>query len=151
MEVGVNSETWVWYRETSLSPPVIFLLAVPRQYFFCGYFYLYLAFCPVCVLQPCGHLLGKGWPLGSSVCDALLCFVTFPYSVWGQVWYLIVSFPDLFLLPYFVLLGKADVCAATWSFLNLYFKPYRIIILICIVAGYMRWKAVWPRPTLFAR
>ena len=27
----------------------------------------------VCSLQPCGHLLGKGWPLGSIVCDAFLC------------------------------------------------------------------------------
>ena len=28
-------------------------------------------------------------------------FVTFPYGVSGQVWYLIVSSPDLCLLPYF--------------------------------------------------
>ena len=37
---------------------------------------------------------------------ALLCmkfscvFVTFPYGILGQVWYLIVSIPDLCLLPY---------------------------------------------------
>ena len=41
---------------------------------------------------------------------ALLCviffvFVTFQYSVLGQVWYLIVSIPDLCLFPYFGLLG----------------------------------------------
>ena len=29
--------------------------------------------------------------------------VTFPFAVLGQVWYLIVSFPDICLLPYFVL------------------------------------------------
>ena len=29
-------------------------------------------------------------------------FVTFPYGVPGQVWYLIVSIPDLCLLLYFV-------------------------------------------------
>ena len=74
----------VAYRETSLGPPVIFLLTVlstdvnilkfrihvSRQYFFCGSFiYLCLSFpyCLVCVLQPCGHLFGKGWPLGSPV------------------------------------------------------------------------------------
>ena len=40
---------------------------------------------------------------------ALLCgmfscvFVTFPYGVLGQVWYLIVSIPDRCLLPYFVI------------------------------------------------
>ena len=28
--------------------------------------------------------------------------VTFPYSVLGQVWYVIVSIPDLCFLPYFV-------------------------------------------------
>ena len=45
----------------------------------------------VCSVQPCVHLLGKGWPLGSLVCDVFLWFVTFPYGVPGQVWYLIVS------------------------------------------------------------
>ena len=33
--------------------------------------------------------------LGSLVCDVSLRFVTFPYGVLGQVWYLIVSIPDL--------------------------------------------------------
>ena len=32
----------------------------------------------VCLLQPCGHLLGKGLPLGSLVCDVLVCFCHFP-------------------------------------------------------------------------
>ena len=31
-----------------------------------------------CFLQPCGHLLGKGWPLGCLVCDVFLCFCHFP-------------------------------------------------------------------------
>ena len=30
------------------------------------------------MLQPCGHLLGKGWPIGSLVCDVFLCFCHFP-------------------------------------------------------------------------
>ena len=34
---------------------------------------------------PCGHLLGKGWPLGSLVCYVLLCFVTFPCGVLGPM------------------------------------------------------------------
>ena len=49
---------------------------------------------------PCGHLLGKGWPLVCVVCDVVLCFVTFPYGVLGQVWYLIVSILDLWLLSF---------------------------------------------------
>ena len=65
------------------------------------YLCLVLVMFHVCSVKPCGHLLGKGWPLGSLVCDVLLCFVTFPYGILGQVWCLIVSIPDLYLLSYF--------------------------------------------------
>ena len=33
--------------------------------------------------------------------DFILCFVTFPCGILGQVWYLIVSIPDLCHLSYF--------------------------------------------------
>ena len=66
---------------------------------FC-YLCFVLSSCFICSLQPCGHLLGKGLPLGSFVYDVSLCFVTFPCGVLGQVWYLIVSIPDLCLFPY---------------------------------------------------
>ena len=36
-----QNEGWGWYRETSLSIPVIFLLTIPRWYFFCGSFYVF--------------------------------------------------------------------------------------------------------------
>ena len=39
---------------------------------------------------------GKGLTLGSLVCDASLCFVTFPYGVSGQVWYLIQTISAFF-------------------------------------------------------
>ena len=39
--------------------------------------------------------------LESLVCDIFLCFITFPYGVLGQVWYLIVLIPDLCPLSYF--------------------------------------------------
>ena len=65
---------------------------------------LSLPYCLVCVLQPCGHLLGNGWPLGSPVFDVSGAFVTFLYGVLGQLWCLIVSIPDLCLLPYFLFL-----------------------------------------------
>ena len=58
----------------------------------------YLCFVLVCFLQPCGHLLGKGWPL---LCDVSCVFVTYPYSDLGHVWYLILWIPDLCKLPYF--------------------------------------------------
>ena len=37
-------------------------------------------------MQSCGHLLGKGWPLGSLVCEALLRFRHFPmWCPWSGV------------------------------------------------------------------
>ena len=36
--------------------------------------------CLVCSLQICHYLMGKGWPLGSLVCDVFLFFVTFQYG-----------------------------------------------------------------------
>ena len=57
--------------------------------------------CFVCVglYVLCGHLLGKGWPL----CSRLWCLLWvchFPIGILGQVWYLIVSIPDLCTLTY---------------------------------------------------
>ena len=56
-------------------------------------------------MQPCGHLLGKRPErayLLALLCVMFSCvFVTFPYGALGQVWYLIVSIPDICLLPYF--------------------------------------------------
>ena len=37
-------------------------------------------------------------------------FVTFPYGILGQVWYLIVCIPDLCLLPYFRYNSIVVVC-----------------------------------------
>ena len=37
-----------------------------------------LSYFRVCSLQHCGHLLGKGWPLGSLVCYIFFCFCHFP-------------------------------------------------------------------------
>ena len=34
--------------------------------------------CHVFFLQSCGHLLGKGWPLGPLVCDVSLCLYHLP-------------------------------------------------------------------------
>ena len=45
---------------------------------------LCLSCCLVCPLQPCGHLLGKGWPLGSLVCDVFLCYSHFPMCCPGS-------------------------------------------------------------------
>ena len=56
-------------------------------------------FVRVCLYVLCGHLLGKGWPLGSRLW-CLLWVCHFPIGILGQVWYLIVSIPDLCTLTY---------------------------------------------------
>ena len=73
--------------ETTLSSTVAYFL---RRCSFCGSFLLFMfrvcrAFLSVYLLQHCGHLLGKGYPIGSLVCD-VVCFVTFPWGIMGQVW-----------------------------------------------------------------
>ena len=62
----------------------IFLLTVPRRCFLCGSFYVIsvlfcYAFMHVCLLMPCGHLLGKVWPLGSRLWCVI---VTLSLSHW---------------------------------------------------------------------
>ena len=74
------------YHETSIE-----MRLVPLNMFICPpviftdtLFLLFL--CHVCLcmssclflVQPCDYLLGKGWPLGSLVCDVFLCFCHFP-------------------------------------------------------------------------
>ena len=50
----------------------------------------YLLFClslpilDVCLLQPCGHLLGKSIPLSLTECDVVLCFCHFPIRCPGS-------------------------------------------------------------------
>ena len=66
-----------------------------------------LCFVRVCLYVLRGHLLGKGWPLGSRLW-CLLWVCHFPIGILGQVWYLIVSIPDLCNLTYFYLLGLCN-------------------------------------------
>ena len=44
---------------------------------------LCLTCCFVCSLPSCGHLLGKGYPLGTIVCDVFLCVCHFPMRCSG--------------------------------------------------------------------
>ena len=75
------------------------------------------AFVRVCLFVPCGHLLGKDWPLGSR----LWCLtVSLSLSHWypGQVWNLIVSIPDLCTLT---LLSLSSWClvVVVWLFFGM--------------------------------
>ena len=76
---------------------------------FCGYFVFFLscvccAFVLVCLYVPCGHLLGKGLPLGSRMwCLAVSLSLSHWYPGSGVV--LDLSIPDL-LHPYLLYLHK---------------------------------------------
>ena len=96
-----------WRRETSLSPPVkVFLTDRSKAVLISWTIFVIHASClscfRVCSLQHCGHLLGKGRPLGFLVCDVFLCFVTFPCGVLGQAWCLVVSNTDFCLFLTFI-------------------------------------------------
>ena len=76
------SSTSGWFKHSSK----IFLLTVPRRYFFCESFMSFLScvcydYVCVCLLMPCGHLLGRGWPLGS-----LLWYLSLLHSHWYPMW-----------------------------------------------------------------
>ena len=58
------------------------------------------AFLRVCLYVPFGHLNGKGCPLGSRLW-CLSVSLLLSIGILGQVWYLIVSIPDLCALTYF--------------------------------------------------
>ena len=51
-----------------------------------------------CSFYACVHLLRKCRPLGSPVCGVFLSLFHMVIGVWGQVWFLIVLIPDLWLL-----------------------------------------------------
>ena len=82
----------------------LFLLTVPRRYFFCGSFvFLCLVFLMLSRL-----FIAAVWsPAGKGLISWLLLvmligiFVTFPCGILGQVLYLIVSFPDICHLSYY--------------------------------------------------
>ena len=79
----------------------IYLLAVPWRYFFCVFLscvcYAFARLFFDALLSPAGRGLAAWLSFVMSNC----VFVTFPCGILGQVWYLIVSIPDLCPLSYF--------------------------------------------------
>ena len=76
-----------------------------------------LCLCLVCFLQPWkADLLALLYVMFSCV------FFTFPYGVLGQVWYLILSIPDICLLLFTLLSQIAAFPGHTQLFLALFFK-----------------------------
>ena len=64
---------------------------------------VYYAFVHVCLFVPCGHLLGKGWHIGSRLWCITASLTLFNWYRGSGV-YLIVSIPDLCTLIYFYFL-----------------------------------------------
>ena len=107
-ELRVRLAPWNWFKPSSKifywpfqgGTSFVDLLC------FCSVFCL-LCFVRVCLYVLCGHLLGKGWPLGSRLwCRLWVCH--FPIGILGQVWYLIVSIPDLCTITYFYYINKCS-------------------------------------------
>ena len=93
-----------WFKPSS----EIFLLTVPGRCFFCGSFVscVSLAFASVrcCLVVACWERAD----LLALVCGVCCVFVAFQCEVLGQVWYLIVSFPDLCCFSYFQLKNQTE-------------------------------------------
>ena len=85
-------------------------LSVPRRCFFCGSFLLCLCYVCICyaVLTFPFSPVFACWKR-ALVCCVILYFVTFPYCVLGQVWYLIVSIPDI-CLPLNIIRNNKTKC-----------------------------------------
>ena len=110
-----------------------------------------LCFVRVCLYVLRGHLLGKGWPLGSRLW-CLLWVCHFPIGILGQVWYLIVSIPDLCNLTYLYMHhSKCDWQKITRAVIRRYRWADRFIPLLPHIVGiqfYMMWNnschnAIW--------
>ena len=100
------------YPETCLSPPVkyftdrskvVLLLWIFVFFLSCGCY----AFVRVCLYVPCGHLLGKGWPLGSRFwCLTVSVSLSHWYPGSGVVFDWMI--PDCCTLPYFTRLSTGQ-------------------------------------------
>ena len=65
----------------------------------------------------------EGADLLALVCDVELCFVTFPCGILGQVWYLIVSIPDVCRLSYLYYHFRLNFILSLTTF-KTYIVPY---------------------------
>ena len=100
-ELRVRLAPWNRFQPSSK----IFLLTVTRRYFFYGSLMLFLscvcyAFVRVCLLVPCGHLLGKDW-LRSSCLWCLI--VSLLLSHWYPGSGVVLDCIDSWSLPSFLL------------------------------------------------
>ena len=97
----------------------------------------------VCLYVLRGHLLGKGWPLGSRLW-CLLWICHFPIGILGQVWYLIVSIPDLCNLTYFDKFNlRWNISLLMWT-LTLFWWWFSLM-----TWPFVKWRHITPHPVHF--
>ena len=101
-----------------------------------------LCFVHVCLYVLCGHLLGKGWPLGSRLW-CLLWVCHFPIGILGQVWYLIVSIPDLCTITYFYTWTKSIsnltvLFLYSWKYKSL--KGFVVDAYVPLFVAHLTWR-----------
>ena len=89
--------------------------------------FCYLCFMFVFVMLSCPFLTAllvtcwEGADLLALLCLMFSCvFVTSPYGVSGQVWYLIVLIPDICLLPYLY----PDLCLLPYLYIEINKRKY---------------------------
>ena len=132
-----NSRTWlvhlwrlkfmcvlihIWRSETGLSPPVKHFTDRSKAVLHLWIFYVFLscvyyAFVCVCLYVSFGHLLGKGWPLGSRMwCTCLT--VSLSHSHWypGSGVVLDWAIPDLCTLTFMMSLSDNNQANVIESF-----------------------------------
>ena len=118
---------WGWRREIGLISSKIFywpfqggtsFVDLLRFFFLSCVCY---AFVRVCLYVPCGHLLGKGWPL---VCGVYLLVCHFPIGILGQLWNLIVSIPDRCTLTYVIVTAFIMQVSIEIWLIRLIDRPY---------------------------
>ena len=104
-----------------------------------------LCFVHVCLYGLCGHLLGKGSRLW-----CLLWVCHFPIGILGQVWYLIVSIPDLCTITYLSLSFSCCVCEYFFvcQFLSASWLSVSCLSVSCRTTfwsayGHRRWFVTW--------
>ena len=106
------STIWIKSEVGAVPSSKIFLLTVPRRCFFCRSFSFFLscvcyAFVHVCLFLPCGHLLGKGWPLSSSLWWLIL---SLSLSHWYPGSGVVLDCIDSWSLHSTFTFSKLDVC-----------------------------------------
>ena len=117
--------------------------AKSKAVFFCGSFMLFLscvcyAFVRGCLLMPCGHLLGKGWPLGSR----LWCLIV---SLLLSRWYpesgVILDCIDSWSLPSFLLCSDNHIHSShTWLYMR---SIVQRLMKICLLIIRNTFCSIW--------